>query len=212
MKTTYFTLSLCLIGMTAQGAVTAIPDLVVTGGYNQSNPLGISISGETGVYLVGTMTIADTTALNGSFNEANLGQGTTFNAGYGNGFGGNTIVIARNGTRGTAPETFASATATVLVIKFDQVTGAANLWVNPNLGTTEALNIPSATATVNEVIGATFDSVIYRGGDFTAPASEISFTGFSVYNGGDSPFAAIPEPSSLALLVLGGLFAGRRRR
>lgn len=190
---------------------TVITDLVDVTNFNEARPLGVSISGDSAVYMVGTMNIdTEIGSLNGSFREANMGIGTNFIAGFGNGFGGPTIVIAENGTEATAPESFAQGVPTVLAMKFDQTTGDTTLWVNPDFGTTEALNPPSATATVGSVNGATFDSVIFRGGDFTAPDSVVDFTDFSVYYGGDSPF--VPEPSSLALLAMGGLIAARRRR
>lgn len=190
---------------------TVITDLLDATNFNETRPLGVSISGDSAVYLVGTMTFdTEISSLDGSFREANMGFEGSFIAGYGNGFGGPTIVIAENGTRATAPETFSTGVPTQLVMKFDQTTGDTTLWVNPDLGVAEALNTPSASANIAAINGSTFDSVIFRGGDFTEPDSVVDFTDFSVHYDGDSAF--VPEASSLALLAMGGLIALRRRR
>ena len=182
-----------------------------TGSYGLTRPLGVTISGDNAVYLVGTMTLVSTVgSLGGSFMEADMGFGTTFNSGFSNGFGLDSIVITNNGTQATAAQTFTQGVPVALVIRLNQTNGAATLWVNPNLSTTEALNTASASATIAAVNGSTFDSVIFRGGDFDATPSVVDFTGFSVHYGGDTPF--IPEPSSALLVAMAGLVIGRRRR
>jgi PEP-CTERM motif len=98
------------------------------------------------------------------------------------------------------------------VLKLNQTNGVSTLWANPDLSTTEALNTVGATVTLTAVNGSTFDSVIFRGGDFGGDPSVVDYTGFSVHYGGDSPFSAIPEPSSALLLGMAGLAIGRRRR
>lgn len=216
MKINTYLLAAAVLSTSAPAAVImndVITDLVDQTGYNVARPLGVTISGDTAVYLVGTMNFdSDIAFLDSSYNEANMGLGTVFNTGFGNGFGGPTIVIAQNGTKATAPESFAQSVPIQLVLRLDQTTGDTTLWVNPNLGATEALNIVSASATVATVNGADFDSVIFRGGDFNADKAVVDFTDFAVYYGGDSPFAAVPETSSLALLALSGLVVVRRRR
>lgn len=192
--------------------ITDLPG--ATGSYGPSRPLGVSITGDSAVYLVGTMTLTSTVAsLGSSFNEAHLGLGTVHNSGFGNGFGGASIVIATEGSQtAVVGQTFTQSVPVAFVLKLNQTTGASTLWVNPDLNTTEALNTVSATATIAAVNGSTFDSVIFRGGDFDATPSVVDYTGFSVHYGGDTPFSAIPEPSSALLLSLAGLVIGRRRR
>jgi hypothetical protein len=204
-------LSSLLVAGPAFAGVANVPDVTgQTPGYEVDRDLGVTISGENEVYMLGTMTFDDVTNLDGAYNEANLGLGTDFNTGFGNGFGGNSIVIASDGTEATATSTFESGVPTTLLIKYDQTTGDTSLWVNPDLGTTEAMNTPEATANVEAVNGAEFDSVIFRGGDFTGAPATTDFTDFSVYHDGDTPF--VPEPASLSLMGLGGLMLLPRRR
>jgi hypothetical protein len=190
-----FFASLMLIGP-GHAEVIDITDFVdQTPGFNETRPLGVTISGDNAVYLVGTMNF-DPEELDGSFVEANMGDTNSergYVAGFGNGFGGNTIVIAENGTRATAPETFVEGEPTLLVMKFDQTTGDTVLWVNPDLAASEALNASSATANVGIVDGSSFDSVVFRAGDFTGDASVVDFTDFAVYYNGDTPFGSVPE-------------------
>lgn len=170
---------------------TVITDFVdQTPGFDVTRLLGATISGDEAVYLMGTMNF-DPMELGGSFIEANMGDtntGRVYVAGFGNGFGASTIVIAENGTEATAPDSFAEGVPTLLVMKFDQTTGDTTLWVDPDLGTTEALNTVDASANVGVVNNSTFDSVVFRGGDFTAPSSVVDFTDFAVYYNGDTPF------------------------
>lgn len=194
---------------------TVITDLpgATNPGYDVARPLGVSISGDNAVYLVGTMTLTTTVgSLGSSYMEANMGLGTVFNSGFGNGFGGDSIVITSNGSQATATQTFTQSVPVAFVLKLNQTNGVSTLWVNPNLSSTEALNTVSATATILAVNGSTFDSVIFRGGDFDVDTRVVDYTGFSVHYGGDTPFSAIPEPSSALLLSLAGLAIGRRRR
>ena len=147
--------------------------------------------------MLGTMEIDDITALDSAFNEANLGLGGNFKAGFGIGFDGNTIVITRNGTRATATSTFASGVPTTLLMKFDQVTGDTSLWVNPDLSLPEAANVAEATRTLTEVDsvqGQDYDGIVFRGGDFAGSSATTDFTDFSVYYNGDSPFGTVAEP------------------
>jgi len=130
---------------------TVITDFVdQTPDFLEVRPLGVTITDDPAVYLVGTMNF-DPEELDGSYVEANMGDSSDprqYVAGFGNGFGGTTIVIAEDGTEATAPEVFVEAVPTQLVAKFDQTTGEMILWVNPDLGMAELDNVPSATTTV----------------------------------------------------------------
>ena len=191
-----------------------ITDLTgATGGYSATRSLGVSITGDSAVYLVGTMTLTSTVAsLDANYMEANMGLGAAHNTGFGNGFGNDNTVITRDGTQATAPQTFTQSVPLFFVLRLNQTDGVSTLWVNPNLSNTEALNTVGATATLAAVNGSTFDSVIFRGGDFDGDPRVVDYTGFSVHYGGSTPFSAIPEPSSALLLSLAGLVIGRRRR
>ena len=71
-------------------SVIMVPNLTdQTGGYDVNRPLGVTISGDSAIYMLGTMEFDDVTNLDGAFNEANLGLGGAFKAGFGIGFGSN---------------------------------------------------------------------------------------------------------------------------
>lgn len=218
MKRSKILLTSLALACAATGAVNAavisIPNAenLVVGFPAINNPLGVSISGDPAVYLVGTMNF-DVMELGGSFVEANLtnGGGAASGPGFGNAFGQTQITIANNGTAGVTSSNFVQGVPSLLVMRFNQTNGDVSLWVNPDLGDLEANNTADATNTLGSVNGSTFSTVLFRAGDFTPPVSTVDYTGFAVYYDGDTPFA-IPEPSSLALLGLGGLLIARRRR
>jgi len=104
-------------------------------------------------------------------------------------------------------------TPTTLVMKLDRTANAALLWVNPNLGAAEGVNAPSVGPLVLNGTMGTYFQVRY----VVSASHEDTwdFANFSVYSGGETPFATtvIPTPAALpAGLALMGIVMMRRRR
>lgn len=215
-----------LVVGSSQAAVidnTVITDsLNRSGFFTTSRLLGVTITGDEAVYMVGTLNL-DPLAPASAFTEAALATAAGRPTAFGHNFGGTNISIVRNGG-GTVDSglDFSQGIPTTFALKVNQLTGDQWLWVNPNFGAIEDLGSADATANAafsaaggQPVVGSALDRVVFRGGAFSgAPGNVTDFTDFSVYYDGDTPFATaiIPEPSSLSLLAVAGLLAARRRR
>ncbi len=81
------------------------------------------------------------------------------------------------------------------------------MYIDPNLGATEASQFTPWAAWRSGNAG-------YQGVSFKSDtaAVDLNFSNIAVYTEGDTPFGAVPEPSSTALLGLGGLALVLRRR
>ena len=84
-------------------------------------------------------------------------------------------------------------------------------WVNPTLGTgTEGTPDDADPARIWNPTTVSSDDFRFRRGN--GSENTIEFANITIYDGGDSPFAVVPEPSGSILLGLGGLALILRRR
>jgi hypothetical protein len=84
-------------------------------------------------------------------------------------------------------------------------------WINPTLGTgTEGTPDDADPLRIWNPTSIGSDDLLFRRGNSSDNA--IEFADVTIYAAGDSPFAVVPEPSSTALLGLGGLALILRRR
>ena len=117
-----------------------------------------------------------------------------------------------NGTSGDSTVSLGNFTTTLLVAAIDQAANTISLFVNPDFSQTIAAN--SAAFTLN--YGGnndSFDTIRLRAGNENT-GNTWQYDNINVTD--VSPFAAVPEPSSLSLLagpaILGAWFYVRRRR
>ena len=116
------------------------------------------------------------------------------------------------------PNAFASATSNVaigdaqvvyLVTKLDQQANTVSLWVSPDLSQMEG-DVPADVVFAYGASEDTVDTLRLRGG-LASTGNTWSYDNLSVST--QTPFGVIPEPTTAALLGVGGMFAlGRRRR
>lgn len=201
----------------ANAAVINIPDaLGQTGDFNVQTDID-DITGEESVYLVGTMEISNTS---GEYLSGNLYLEISTSAPAGGGaqrLGIGNVVNSNDWGINGSPGNLTSGvdveldTPTTMVAKINQTTGDWSFWLSPDLGAPEPGSADLSGNTANLTDGIGF--IRLRGGRYgSIPVNTnvTDFTDVALYTGSDTPF--IPEPSSLALLGLGGLIMARRRR
>jgi hypothetical protein len=216
MKTMTKTLSalagLAIVAGSSHAAVIGLTDATGnTGTYSVTRNLGTTISGDTALYILGTMNFNDPTRTVGQvitstgFNVANFAF-----TGANKATAGQLNLTTKWGLAGggslASTVDILDETPTLVLMKVDQMTDDAWLWLNPNLALPE--NLGDAVVTRNATAyGDDVNQVLFRGGfggGSTSNPVTVGYTGFSVYYGGSTPFA-VPEPGSLALLGMGGL-------
>lgn len=104
-----------------------------------------------------------------------------------------------------------STDMTTIVIRVDYISGgndSITVWLNPNLGLTEAAQ--SASLTTNFFADATFDNILLREGGL---GDGWNFSNIAIAeNSTDTGFFAVPEPSAALLGAVGVIGLLRRRR
>ncbi|WP_159434976.1 PEP-CTERM sorting domain-containing protein [Rubritalea squalenifaciens] len=202
--------AVAMMGVTHGAVINLSDSLDNIGAYNVSQDLGVTITGDSAVYVVATMTFDAPLTSSDSFNIIEFGStaGDTGHAGAGQGFGNTEFVISGAG-KTLSGVTITPGVAHLVVLKVDQTTDLATLWIDPNLSLAEVGALQDATRTT----GGYSDDISFvkaRGGN--SNNNTVDYTGISVYYGGDTPFAAIPEPSSSLMLGLCGIGLVLKRR
>jgi hypothetical protein len=204
------------LATSASAAVINIPDaLGQTGNFGVTTDID-DITGEESVYLTSTMTISNTSGeyLSGTLfletsTSAPAGAGAQ-RIGVGNVVNTNDWGVNGAGNNSSGIDVVLD-TPTTMVLKIDQTTGDWSFWLNPDLNAPEpgAADLTGNSAAATDGIGY----IRLRGGRYggiPVNTNVTDFTDVALYTGSDTPF--VPEPTSLALLGLGGLLVARRRR
>ena len=200
--------ALALATSLTSAAVINLPDDTsgLTGVYAESHLLGTTISNDSAVYLVGTMTFTNEVLITTlSINNirahdddgallVGMGQGWQFSNWGMIGGGGNAGDIA-----------ITTQAPTLLVMRINQVTGENRVWINPDL--TGDAPLDATADIVRNVENNNIAQIHYAGNS----ANVVEYTDVAVYYGGDTPFN-VPEPATMSLLALGGIAMLRRRK
>ncbi|MGJ8695575.1 MAG: PEP-CTERM sorting domain-containing protein [Verrucomicrobiaceae bacterium] len=189
-------------GTTLVDTTTDIGDWITAGGYDTG-------SGTAPLYFTATINVTNNLGENGGggfFHGVQLYKGGERFA-----IGNNWFSVNWGGFKGPGDFDLTGSTPITLnnpvnlVYKVDQASDAITIWLNPDLGLTEAGQAAgSVTALTGLGTNDEFEAVNVRGNGST------TFSGITI--GTDSPFAAVPEPGSALLTALGGLVLLRRKR
>lgn len=196
----------------ARAALISIADaLNQTGTYNITDP-SISIGGEASLYLTARMTI-DVVDNTNAFDVVELlNSGNSIMYQFGHKFNTDDFAVFFPSPEQIFDTGISAGESYLVVLKINQLTGAFDYFINPNL------SLPEASATIfKSGIGptATIETIGFRGGN--ASSGQVDFTEARFFTGDDTPFgslaAAVPEPATatLGMIALGGLMLRRRR-
>jgi hypothetical protein len=195
----------------AHAEIITIPDaLDQTGRYTVPNSI-TAISDEASVYIAGTMTFDTDTVTSPAFNVHEIIPTTGGNQVFqvGQRWQSSEFGLLVPDPDAYITEVLAAGDSFLTVLKIDQITGDYSFYGDPDLSKLEGDNTPLWSGT-GGFTGA-FDNVRFRGGN--DDNGQVSYTGFGVYTGADTPFGAVPEPSTFGLATLGLLIGfGRRKR
>jgi len=176
------------VGFTArlQATVITIPDaLDQTGRYKIENSIK-PISGEASLYVAGTMTFGNPTAQTGAYNVHELipAGGGQYVFQMGQRWQSSAFGLLFPDPDAYITTDLAAGDSFLTVLRIDQITGDYSFFADPDLSMLEGDNTPLWSGK-GGFTGA-FDNVQFRGGN--DDNGVVSYTGFGVYTGADTPF------------------------